>query len=476
MPGLSEVQVDELPPERFEAVLDAPQWEALSAANARAREIFAGRRIISVNSTAAGGGVAEMLQSLVAYGRGAGVDARWYVIEGTPEFFELTKRLHHHLHGSLGDGGPLGPAEREIYDAVTAANLEQLARDVQAGDVVLLHDPQTAGLAAGLRELGAHVVWRSHIGIDEPNDAVRAAWAFLLPYVEHADAFIFTRRAYVPPELLHRDVTMIPPSIDVFSQKNNDLTAERVDAILKTAGIIAGEPTAQPLYVHRDGRTGVVHHRAEMTQDEPIQPDDPLVVQVSRWDPLKDPLGVMYGFAEHVAPRVPGARLLLAGPSPVGVTDDPEGGVVLEQLIATHAGLLPEVRARVHIASLPMADHGENAAMVNAIQRHAAVIVQKSLAEGFGLTVAEAMWKSRAVVASRVGGIQDQILDGGGILLDDPADLAAYGDAVAGLLEDPERARRMGEAAHERVRAEFLGARHLIQYLELFARLIAADD
>ena len=183
---------------------------------------------------------------------------------------------------------------------------------------------------------------------------------------------------------------------------------------------------------------------------------------------------MMYGFVEHVAPRVPGARLLLAGPSPVGVTDDPEGGVVLEQLIATHAGLPPEIRRRVHIASLPMTDHGENAAMVNAVQRHATVVVQKSLAEGFGLTVAEAMWKRRPVVASKVGGIQDQILDGTGIALEDPADLVAYGDAVAGLLEDPERARRMGDAAHDRVRAEFLGARHLIQYMELFAGLIAA--
>ena len=475
MPGLSEVQVEALPPERFRVVLDDEHWQLLADAVARGREVFAGRRIISVNSTATGGGVAEMLQSLVAYARGAGVDARWYVIEGTPEFFALTKRLHHHLHGSPGDGGPLGPAEREIYDAVTAANLEQFTRDVQRGDVVLLHDPQTAGLAAGLRELGAHVVWRSHIGIDEPNDAVRAAWAFLLPYVEHAEAFIFTRRDYVPPQLLHRDVTMIPPSIDAFSQKNSEMSAERVEAILTTAGIIAGEPRAEAGYVHRDGRAGFVHRRAEMTQDEEIAGEDPLVVQVSRWDPLKDPLGVMYGFAEHVAPRVPGARLLLAGPSPVGVTDDPEGGVVLEQLIATRGGLAPEMRRRVHIASLPMTDHGENAAMVNAIQRHATVIVQKSLAEGFGLTVAEAMWKRRPVVASRVGGIQDQILDGTGIALEDPADLAAYGDAVAGLLENPERARRMGEAAHERVRAEFLGGRHLIQYLELFARLISAD-
>ena len=474
MPGLTEVQVDPLPTERFQGVLDAAQWAALQDANARARAVFEGRRVINVNSTAAGGGVAEMLQSLVAYGCGAGVDARWYVIEGTPEFFALTKRIHHHLHGSVGDGGGLGDAEQAVYAAVTEQNLAELSRDVKAGDVVLLHDPQTAGLAAGLRELGAHVVWRSHIGIDVPNDAVRAAWSFLLRHVEGAEAFIFTRREYVPPQLAERDITIIPPSIDVFSQKNNAIPPERVDAILKVAGIVAGEPAAEALYQHRDGRTDYVNRQADMTQDEPIQAGDPLVVQVSRWDPLKDPLGVMYGFAEHVADRVPGARLLLAGPSPVGVTDDPEGGVVLEQLIAARAGLPPAARRRVHLASLPMEDHGENAAMVNAIQRHATIVVQKSLAEGFGLTVAEAMWKGRPVVASKVGGIQDQILDGSGVLLADPGDLAAYGEAVAELLEDPERARRMGEAAHERVRAEFLGSRHLIQYLGLFGRLIAA--
>ncbi len=154
----------------------------------------------------------------------------------------------------------------------------------------------------------------------------------------------------------------------------------------------------------------------------------------------------------------------------------PRARVVLEQVRGARLSLPAEVRARVHLASLPMADRSENAAIVNAIQRHATVVVQKSLAEGFGLTVAEAMWKRRAVVAPRLGGIEDQIEDGvSGVLLDDPEDLGAFGSAVTDLLEDPQRAARIGEAAHERVRAQFLGSRHLIQYFALFSRLVDGD-
>ena len=317
---------------------------------------------------------------------------------------------------------------------------------------------------------------RSPHGVVRRVDAVRAAWAFLLPYVTHANAFIFTRRAYVPPELADADISIIPPSIDVFSQKNQAMTEPQVLSILMTAGILEGEPPGEPTYVHHDGSVAHVRRRAVMDEDVRLSAQDPLVVQVSRWDPLKDPIGVMRGFAEHVAARVPAARLLLAGPSPEGVTDDPEGAVVLEQVRAARLALPVEVRGRIHLASLPMADRSENAAIVNAVQRHAAVVVQKSLAEGFGLTVAEAMWKQRAVVAPRLGGIQDQIQNGvNGVLLDDATDLAAFGAAVAGLLEDPERAALIGDAAHERVRAQFLGSRHLIQYLALFSRLMRGD-
>jgi trehalose synthase len=198
-----------------------------------------------------------------------------------------------------------------------------------------------------------------------------------------------------------------------------------------------------------------------------------MVLQVSRWDRLKDPIGVIRGFADHVAPRSD-AHLVYAGPAVSAVADDPEGKEVLDEVQALYEQLPADVQPRVHLAALPMDDREENAAMVNALQRRADVVVQKSIAEGFGLTVAEAMWKARPVVASRIGGIQDQIIDGvTGILLDDPFDLAAYGDAVVALLQDPERAERLGREAQQRVRNEYLPVRSLMQYLNLIERLVA---
>jgi trehalose synthase len=218
-----------------------------------------------------------------------------------------------------------------------------------------------------------------------------------------------------------------------------------------------------------------VEHRATLFEDQPLKPSDRLVLQVSRWDALKDPIGVIEGFARYVAPRSD-AQLVYAGPAVESVSDDPEGGEVLRQSIACRQELPPQQRRRVHLACLPMIDGEENAAIVNALQRRAEVVVQKSLAEGFGLTVAEAMWKGKAVVASRIGGIQDQVEDGRtGILLDDPGDLARYGEAVLGLLLDPPRAQAIGAAAMERVRNHFLGARSLVQYFELFRGLLEGD-
>jgi len=207
---------------------------------------------------------------------------------------------------------------------------------------------------------------------------------------------------------------------------------------------------------------------ARRWERRPLRSSDRVVVQVSRWDALKDPIGVIRGFAAHIALPVPDAHLVCAGPAVESVTDDPEGGQVLAQAIAEYEAMPDEIAERVHLVALPMDDVQENAAIVNALQRRADVVVQKSLAEGFGLTVAEAMWKARPVVASRIGGIQDQIVDGETrILLDAPLDLAAYGAAVRSLLDDPARADAIGREAKERVRHRFLGTRTLIQAIEL---------
>jgi trehalose synthase len=470
---LTEVPITATAPDRFRALL-GDEYAAVERAVEAAQRLLAGRVIWHVNSTARGGGVAEMLQSLLAYARGAGVDVRWLTIDGDPDFFEVTKRIHNHLHGDPGDGGPLGANERAVYEAALADTAAELAGRVGAGDVVYLHDPQTAGLASALASLPVRIVWRCHVGLDTPTAVARAAWDFLRGYVECADAYVFSRRAFAWDGLDPDRIWLVAPSIDAFSPKNQELEPAAVAAILATAGITTDGRGPAPAFVRQDGTPGTVERRAELDQAAPVPADARLVTQVSRWDRLKDHAGVMRAFDEHLDDRT--AHLLLVGPSVAEVADDPEGAAVLAEVREQRRRLRADLRDRVHLACLPMADVEENAAMVNAIQRRADVVVQKSLAEGFGLTVAEAMWKARPVVASRIGGIQDQIEDGvSGVLLGDPADLAQAAAAVDALLADPTRARRMGEAARERVRGSFLGTRHLVQYMKLLERLLALD-
>jgi trehalose synthase len=469
--ALTHVPISPVPPERYRALLgDAylPAQEAIL----RSREVLTGIVIWHVNSTARGGGVAEMLQVLLAYARGAGVDVRWVTIEGDEEFFRVTKRIHNRLHGADGDGGELGEAERAVYEETLAKCADEFGELVRPGDIVYLHDPQTAGLAELMRSKQASVVWRCHVGVDDPNDLARAAQEFLVPYVRNADAYVFSRRAFVWDGLDEDRIWLVPPSIDAFSPKNQEMEPNAVKAILAHTGICRDGGDV-PVFTREDGTRGRVDRAAELDQDGPVPDGSPLIVQVSRWDRLKDHQGLLRCFAEYL--RHPGAHLLLAGPSVADVVDDPEGADVLAEVRAQRDALDPELRARVHLACLPMADVGENAAMVNAIQRRADVIVQKSLAEGFGLTVSEAMWKSRPVVAARIGGIQDQIVDGESGLLVDPTDLEAVAAAIDGLLDDPSRAGRIGAAAHQRVKEEFLATRHLAQYMTLIEGLLAGE-
>ena len=465
---MESVEIAPLETDRFERVLGSDRYRAFARAMEAAVECFADRVLWCVNSTAKGGGVAELLGSVMGYLSGAGIDARWAVIEGDDDFFALTKRIHNRLHGDEGDGGPLGAEEREVYERALRTDADELADRVGPGDVVVVHDPQPAGLIPAAADAGATVVWRCHVGVDDPNDLARSGWEFLGPYVSRAEAAVFSRRAYAWPGLDR--IEIVPPSIDAFSPKNQDLDRTTVDAILSAAGIQDGRPAASPEFVRRDGSRGRVERKARLLEEEPLPDSAPLVVQVSRWDRLKDPSGVIEGFvARGLEPT--GAHLMLAGPQFDGVADDPEAEEVLAEVERAWRGLPSRTRSRVHLASLPAQDDDENSAMVNALQRRAQVVVQKSLAEGFGLTVAEAMWKERPVVASRVGGIQDQIVHGeSGLLVDDPEDLDSFGRAVAGLLGDPEGADRMGRAARRRVCDEFLATSHLERWLRLLSR------
>jgi trehalose synthase len=467
-----EIEVPTRHPEQFRAVLPPERYEEFERGAEEARELLAGRVVWNVNSTARGGGVVELLRPLVGYARGVGVDARWLVIDGSPTFYEVTKRIHNRLHGFDADGGPLDEDARRIYEETLAENAAAFVPRVRPRDVVILHDPQTVGLAPALRPLTAALIWRCHVGVDEPNDLMRETWSFLRPYVDYADAWVFSRDAFVWAGLDPDRVAIITPTIDAFTPKNEDLEPGTVLAILRASALVGDGLTPEPVTFRRqDGTPGRIERQVQMFEDEPLGADSPVVVQVSRWDALKDPVGVIRGFAEHVPPDT-GSHLVYAGPSVEAVTDDPEGLRMLQASISARSGLGDDARRRVHLATLPIDDLDENALIVNALQRHARVVVQKSLAEGFGLTVAEAMWKGRPVVASRVGGIEDQIVAGeSGILLDDAHDLEAFGRAVTEMLADPQRAAQIGRAARERVRNRFLSVRSLLDYLAVIRRI-----
>jgi len=475
---IQEVELGAQPIDRFLSISGA---EAIARAKQLGEEMssrLTGRAVWSVNSTATGGGVAEMLRSVLPYVRGFGIDCRWVVIGGTPDFFRITKRLHHALHGSYGDGSALGDDERAVYESVLRANAGEISGLVRPRDVVVLHDPQTAGLAPTLRSLGAIVIWRCHIGADDPNPETEVGWRFLEPYICDATATVFTRRQYVPDICNHGRSMIIPPSIDAFSPKNQEMTDEMARAILVHTGLLGGTPPeALPTFVRLDGSPGRVDRRADVIGLGPVpSPDAPLVVQVSRWDPLKDPVGVMWGFARlaEMQPQLE-ANLILAGPNVHAIEDDPESARTLDAVIERWRALAHRIRERVHLASLPTADLEENGAIVNALQRQATVVVQKSLREGFGLTVTEAMWKERAVLASAVGGIQDQITDNeNGLLLEDPNDLESFASLLGRLLSDAALRQRLGEQARERVRTEYVPLRHLTQYADLLERIDAA--
>ena len=252
-----------------------------------------------------------------------------------------------------------------------------------------------------------------------------------------------------------------------------DLNDGTVRAILARIGVLdSAAPGERACFARSEGGMDVVTRPAQITGEGRPAPADPLVVQVSRWDRLKDMPGVMAGFAGYVAPGSSG-YLVLAGPAVTGVADDPEGAAVFAECLLAWRALPDAARARILLVTLPLDDVDENAAMVNALQRHATVITQKSLAEGFGLTVAEGMWKARPVVGSAVGGITDQIAPGTGILLPDPRDLQAFGTAVRRLLDDPDQASQMGRAAQAHIREQYVGDLHLLRYERLFSALIS---
>ena len=469
--ALEPVQLSRYRADGLEGVLDTGAWRSLQESGRRLAALLEGRRFWHLNSTAQGGGVAELLNWELPLAQSAGIDARRLTVSAPTEFFELTKDIHHLLHES---GRPLSSNAKEIYESCLEEAGRSLLDLVEPGDVVVLHDPQPAGLIPSVIEAGGIPVWRCHVGTDRPGPLAQSAWDFLRPYVELAQALVFSRQSYVWSGLEEQKVRIVQPAIDPLAPKNQPLADEAVQAILRTAGLVDGPPQPEAAAFDRlDGSRARVERKADVLQEAPLPVGAPIVSQISRWDPLKDSLGVIDGFTRHV-PLTTGAHLVLAGPSTRAVEDDPEGGRMFDQVRERWQALPHGERTRVHIASLPMDEPDENAAMVNALQRHSSVVVQKSLVEGFGLTVVEAMWKGRPIVASAVGGILEQLEDEvSGLLLKDPHDLESFGRHVDRLLRDAELARRLGEAAYAKASREFLPDRSVRDWLAVVETALA---
>src|SRR5674536_288363 len=269
---MREVEVTPTAAGRFEAVIGGDRFTRFSQLADDTHDRFLGRSIWNISAQHLGG-VAEMLRGLVATGMGLGVDTRWLVIDGDAGFFAITKRIHNCVRGWPGDGGPLGGAERRHYESVVGANRERLHELVSPGDIVILHDPLTAGMVDMAKETGAPVVWCCHIGVDVANESTRLAWDFLSPYVAQVDAVVFSRAEHVPALLAGTRTLILPPAIDPFAVKNVHLDHQTVVSILSAVGLLAAPPPTGPVTFPREGSTGTITRTAKIVREGgPLDP------------------------------------------------------------------------------------------------------------------------------------------------------------------------------------------------------------
>jgi trehalose synthase len=375
-----------------------------------------GMRVVHVNSTRQGGGVAEILVKLVPLMQELGLETSWEVIGGNEEFFTCTKSFHNALQGK---SVRIPDSLLRVYEEVNAQNAESLRPVLESADFVFIHDPQPAPLLAHFPERRGKWIWRCHIDLSHPY---RPTWNYLRQFVAGYDASIFSLEAFAPP--MPHPVFIIPPSIDPLSEKNVPLSAKEV---------------------------------LRVQQEFDIDPERPMILQVSRFDRFKDPLGVIQAY--HLATQfVPSLQLVLAGGS---AADDPEGETVLREVREVAAD-----DPDIHVLS--SGHYSERT--INALQTAADIVLQKSLREGFGLTVTEAMWKGKPVIGGNTGGIRLQVVNHQtGFLVDTPEGAAMR---IRYLLFDRPRIGQMGENARELVRRSFLNTRHLREYLTLMVALL----
>ena len=377
-------------------------------------KLLKGKRIAHVNATSYGGGVAELLHSIVPLMRDLGLDVHWYVLSGTNPFFDATKAIHNALQGAPAG---LTPEMESAYRGVNEANAKDFHDDF---DVVVIHDPQPAPLV-DLVEHESPWIWRCHIDLTTPN---RSVLRHLQPYLEKYDAAIFSAATYAPSEVKFRKLIVSPPAIDPLSPKNRDVSEGERKAILS---------------------------RFE------FDPARPVISQVGRFDPWKDPLGVIDAY-RLVKQSLPDVQLLMIGSM---AKDDPEGWLWFERT-TRHAGEDPDIHFLTDL-------RGVGAIEVNVLQRETDVALAKSLREGFGLIVSEALWKEVPVIGGDVGGIRIQIEEGHQGFLVSSVPQAAQ--RTIELLKDAPRRRQMGREGRDRVRREFLITRYLRDHLRLYSEL-----
>ncbi len=406
-PAPVEIAASSVGLDHYAAVVGRPEIEEIRALAAR----LADRSVKMVNSTAIGGGVAEILRRLVPLLDEAGVETHWEVITGNNDFFGVTKAFHNALHGAPFQ------SRRGWFDVFLHTNEENRRRMRFDEDLIVIHDPQPIGLIEAREASRGHWVWRCHIDLSQPTQQV---WEFLRPFVERFDAALFSSPAFT--HALPIPQYLFSPAIDPLDNKNRELDPEFVRGVVERFG---------------------------------IDPERPMLTQISRFDRLKDPLGVIEAY--RIVRKYTDCQLVLAGG---GATDDPEGEAVLRE-IQEAAKDDPDI----HILDLPPTSHLE----INALQRASTIVIQKSLREGFGLTVAEALWKKKPVVASAVGGIPRQVIHKLTGMLVHSVEGCAY--QLRFLLSNPEFARRLGEYGHEHVKENFLITHNLKHYLLLFLTL-----
>ncbi len=387
--------------------------EEMVADIVRAARPLYGLRLLHVNSTFHGGGVAGMLNALVPLMNDAGINADWNLLYGDPALFQVTKKLHNALQGEVVE---LSEHDKQAYLYVN----EKFARysPISRHDVVVVHDPQPLPMLR-YRQKEVPWVWRCHIDLSTPHEPV---WAMLKPFILRYDAAVLSSESFRKPDLPIQ-THLIPPAIDPLSEVNRPLTVEEANAELFSHG---------------------------------INLDKPLIVQVSRFDKWKDPLGVLNVFQE--VRRQVDCQLVMIGNM---ATDDPEGPQIYEDIV-TKSGQLEDVHFITQTDEL----------LVNALQKQAAVVLQLSRREGFGLTVSEALWKKTPVVATNVGGIPLQIWDGQTGFLVEPGDYAAAADRVIRLLSEPDLRAELGDSGHAHVRRHFLMPRLLLDWLRLLGELV----